>query len=131
MNKRSILFPLALVLVLGTAGSSEAGETLYRFDPVTQTSRPIVFPQTYEGYLTFHNFCKSCHSKDNSVGAPFLHTESKTRRGWNRVFLTHYPQCAKDGTWDKLSEDDLLKLHDYLFSEAKDTYNPYGTSGAC
>lgn len=122
---------LVVSLLPAVVAPVAAGEAKYRFDPVTQTSRVVQFPATYEGFLVFNQLCKSCHTRDNDKGAPFIHQESYNRRGWNRIFLTRYPQCAKDGAWSKASPDDLLKLHDYLYTEARDAYNPYSTTGAC
>ena len=55
---------------------AHAGETAYRFDPVTQKSRPLIFSNTYQGYLVFKEVCKRCHTRDNPE-APFLYSESK------------------------------------------------------
>ena len=121
-----------LVLLLGLrVPPAYAGETVYRFDPVSQKSRALTFPRTWAGFKIFTGFCKDCHFTGNDKGATFLHTESKSTRAWKRVFLTKYPKCAQDGTWDKLEQEDLLVLHDYLYSEARDTYNPYSTKGSC
>ena len=123
---------VALVMLLVTpALPVAAGEAKYRFDPVTQSSRIVEFPATYEGFLVFNQLCKSCHTRDNGKGAPFIHQETYNRRAWNRIFLTRYPRCAQDGSWAKASQEDLLKLHDYLYTEARDSYNPYSYAGAC
>ena len=45
--------------------------------------------------------------------------------GWNTVFYKKYPECAKQGFWDKLTPDDLLNLNDYLFYNALDAYDPH------
>jgi hypothetical protein len=46
-------------------------------------------------------------------------------RAWNRIFYEKYPKCAKDGAWAGLSQDDLVKLNDYLYSNASDADNPF------
>ena len=102
-----------------------AGETQYRFDPVTQKSRALVFKNTWAGYKIFSQNCKSCHTRTNDQGAPFLHTESKSMQAWNRVFLEKYPDCAEQGQWEVLSEQQMVQLNDYLYEKARDTYNPY------
>lgn len=124
------IFAVALVaglIALGgkaTAADEKAGGG-FRFDPVSQTSRPLLFKNLWAGFKVFENSCKSCHHKGNNAGAPFLHTESKNMRAWNRVFFEKYPKCAGNGSWDKLSREDLMMLNDYLYSKASDTYDPY------
>jgi hypothetical protein len=98
-----------------------------RFDEETQTCRILDFYNSgwvSDGSRIFAESCKNCHSRDNDKGAKFLHSESKTMKGWNRVFYKKYPQCARDGYWAKLAPDDLLKLNDYLFRNAANTYDP-------
>ncbi len=124
------IIPVVLVTVLVALGgnATAADEKMgggFRFDPVSQTSRALVFKNVAAGYKIFVNPCKTCHHRVNSAGAPFLHTESKNMRGWNRVFLEKYPKCAGDGSWSKLSQEDLMVLNDYLYSKASDTYDPY------
>ncbi len=77
------------------------------------------------GGQKFQEVCKSCHSRNNDKGAPFLHAESKMSNGWNRVFAKRRAQCAKDGSWGVLSEEDLQFVNDYLFRNAAWTYDPY------
>ncbi len=121
-----------IALAAAVAGTpASAGETQYRFDPVTQKSRPLIFTNTYPGYVVFTEVCKSCHHQGNDKGASFLHSESKTQEAWKRVFLTRYPECAKKGYWDDIPQEKLLQLHDYLHSEARDHYNPYSAKGNC
>jgi len=94
-----------------------------RYDPTTMTLRQLTFGNLRAGYKIFRESCKNCHHRGNSEGARFLHTESKTMRGWNRVFYEHRPRCFQDGKWRGLSGADLLKLNDYLFSSAFDAQN--------
>lgn len=124
--KKAVTFVLAIALLAGLQlGTAAAGETAYRFDPITQKSRALTFPRTWAGYKVFTESCKGCHFTGNGKGASFLHTESKNIRGWKRVFLTRYPECAQNGVWDKLSQENLLVLNDYLHVKARDTYDPY------
>jgi len=98
-----------------------------RFDEETQTCRILDFYNSgwvSDGSKIFAESCKTCHYRDNDKGAKFLHSESKTMKGWNRVFYQKYPQCEKDGYWAKLSPQDILKLNDYLFRNAANTYDP-------
>ena len=90
---------LVTLLVTGWGLSASAGETAYRFDPVSQKSRPLIFTSTYPGFVVFKEKCKSCHIKDNDKGAPFLHTEPKTERAWRRVFLKKYRQKVPKMEW--------------------------------
>ena len=113
---------LVAVVCLSTFAWASATK---RLDPGTQTCRIFNQKILWEGYEIFNGSCKSCHFSGNDKNAPFLHTESKSMKAWNRVFLEKYPQCAKDGEWDKLSKSQLLRLNDYLFRFAADSYDPY------
>jgi mono/diheme cytochrome c family protein len=117
-----VLFAAGLALFL--QGLAHAGETLYRFDLVTQTSRAMEFKNLRAGYKLFMDNCKSCHFRGNEKGARFLDTDSRTMRGWNIVFYKKNVQCAKDGSWSNLSQEELLAVNDYLFSKAYDTWDP-------
>mmetsp|Transcript_4530 Transcript_4530/g.2569 ORF Transcript_4530/g.2569 Transcript_4530/m.2569 type:complete len:138 (+) Transcript_4530:201-614(+) len=76
------------------------------------------------GGQKFQEVCKSCHFRENDKGAPFLHAQSKMSKGWNRVFAKRRVQCAKDGSWDVLTEEDIQFVNDYLFRNAAWTYDP-------
>jgi len=76
-----------------------------------------------EGRKLYKSNCKSCHYRENEVGASFLYEESKSQRAWDRVFIERYPKCAKDGSWSALSERQLQDINDYLYRYA------FGTSG--
>jgi mono/diheme cytochrome c family protein len=112
--------------IFGLAPDSQATPKK-RLDEASQICRILTFQNSgwaSEGSRIFAQSCKSCHTRDNDKGASFLHSESKTMKAWNRVFLEKYPQCAKDGQWANLSQEDLMKLNDYLFRNAANTYNP-------
>ena len=114
---------LVVVFALPPAGQATPKK---RFDEGTQTCRILTFHNSgwvSDGGEIFANSCKTCHYRENDKGAPFLHSESKTMKGWNRVFLEKYPECAKRGDWAGLSGDDLLKLNDYLYRNAANTYD--------
>lgn len=118
------LVSTALIILVG-GSIAGASDTSYRFDPLTQTSRELLYKNITTGFEVFRDSCKSCHFRGNGRGASFLHTESKSMRAWNRVFYERYPECAKNGSWDKLDREDLAALNDYLYSKAADTYDPY------
>ncbi|MFA7383054.1 MAG: hypothetical protein WC001_06355 [Desulfurivibrionaceae bacterium] len=115
---------LALVSQAGVFAKDEGGETAYRFDPITQSSRALEFKNTMAGYKLYQSNCKSCHFRGNDKGANFLDTESRTMRGWNILFYKKNVRCAHDGSWAKLSPDELLVINDYLYSKAYDTWDP-------
>ncbi|MGV1099646.1 hypothetical protein ACUUL3_09610 [Thiovibrio sp. JS02] len=124
MNKRVMTIIAGAVFFLLPGTSALAGETVYRFDPVTQSSRALVFGNLWAGYQAYRENCKSCHFRGNDQGAVFLNEDSRTMRGWNNIFFKRNVRCAKDGSWDSLSEEDLRKVNDYLYSKAYDTWNP-------
>ncbi len=108
----------------GLAGASP----VKRCDSVTKTCRIFTHDSLWEGYKLFRSNCKSCHYRGNKKGAKFLYTESKVRKGWNRVFAKKYPSCAKDGSWQEMTAEQLARVNDYLFKNAADTYDPYDAS---
>ena len=102
-----------------------------RYDPGTKTTRYLEFKYLRAGYKVFRYSCKKCHTRQNP-DAPFLHTESRTMNGWNRVFEKRTVQCAKKGYWDELTAEELLVVNDYLYYYAYDSYDPedyYGYGG--
>jgi len=76
------------------------------------------------GARKFKEVCKSCHNRDNNKGAPFLYMESCSSEGWNQVFAKRRKKCARDGSWDVLTKEELLLVNDYLYRNANDTYDP-------
>jgi len=93
-----------------------------RYDESTQTCRiigegPLEWESRPwgEGGRLFKQVCQKCHSHNSTSGAPFLWVESKTSKGWNRVFAKKYPKCAQDGSWDVLTREQRLRVNDYLF----------------
>ncbi|NOX25796.1 MAG: hypothetical protein GXP59_06745 [Deltaproteobacteria bacterium] len=96
-----------------------------RYDALSKTCRIFTHADLWAGYKIFRKNCKRCHFRGNKKQAKFLYTESKVRKGWDRVFATKYPPCAKDGSWGKLTGEQLARLNDYLFKNAADTYDPY------
>lgn len=120
------IFFAVLSVAIGRAdsGGEDGVGNMKRFDARTQTCRQLSDQNLMAGYRNFQAVCKSCHSRANDKGAKFLYTESKTRQGWDRVFTKMYPVCAKDGSWNRLASEDLLRVNDYLFVNAAGTYDP-------
>lgn len=118
------LLPQRLVL------AEDGGETAYRFNPATQSSRALEFKNLWAGYKLYQSNCKSCHFRGNDKGAKFLDTDSRTMRGWNALFYKKNVRCAKDGSWATLSPEELMYVNDYLYSKAYDTWDP-NTAKSC
>ena len=126
-RKIAVIFVMSAFLSLLSQGlvlAEDGGETAYRFDPATQSSRALEFKNLWAGYNLFKSNCKGCHFRGNDKGARFLDTDSRTMRAWNSVFYKKNVRCAKDGSWAKLSPQDLLYVNDYLYSKAYDTWDP-------
>lgn len=124
--KRSALVVVVMVLFVFLGVSLAQASPKKRFDPGTQTCRIFDKESTWwgNGAEIFRSNCKSCHFRGNDKGAPFLYSESKSSRAWNRVFFKKYPECAQDGSWGNLTLEDQLVLNDYLYRNANDTYDP-------
>ena len=115
---------LAAIFILGLTRAEASPRK--RLDERTQVCRILTFYNSgwaSEGSKIFEESCKKCHHRGNDKGATFLYSESKTMKGWNRVFFERYPKCAKDGEWANLSEEQILKLNDYLYKNAANTYD--------
>jgi hypothetical protein len=130
MRKTTVLLVGCLVALLWTINSVQARPGK-RFDEGTQMCRIIADGQLdWEsdhwgtGARKFKEVCKSCHVRGNDKGAPFLYMESYGSEGWNRVFAKRRVPCKLDGSWDVLSQDELLMVNDYLYRNANDTYDP-------
>lgn len=124
MNKSMVM---CVVVLVGLAFAAAAGASpQQRFDSGTKTCRVFGFDSGWwgTGGQIWRSTCKSCHTRDNDKGASFLYMESKSSKGWDRVFLERYPQCAKDGEWDSLTMDEILQLNDYLYRFGANTYDP-------
>jgi hypothetical protein len=82
------------------------------------------------GGIKFREVCKSCHSRNNDQGAPFVHAESYTSKAWNSIFTKRSKVCALNGSWDVLSEEELQLVNDYLYRNGNWTYDP-NSSDSC
>jgi hypothetical protein len=126
MKKQAILLIISLFICIGIISIADSSPKK-RYDPGTKMCRDLTKFSSFwagEGAKVFKDNCKVCHFSGNSEGAKFLFSESKSGRAWNRIFLKRYPQCAKNGQWASLTEDERLKMNDYLFRYADDTYDP-------
>jgi len=126
MKEIGVLCAVCLLSVM--IASLASARPTKRFDATTNSCRMFGDGQAEwdtrawgEGGKLFKEVCKSCHSRDSKIGAPYLWEESKTSNGWNRVFAKKYPKCAKDGSWDKMTLDQQLILNDYLYRWSKDS----------
>lgn len=132
-GKIAVMVVMAACLALLSQGrvlAEDGGETAYRFDPATQSSRALEFKNLWAGYKLYQSNCKSCHFRGNDKGAQFLDADSRTMRGWNALFYKKNVRCAKDGSWAKLSPVELMYVNDYLYSKAYDTWDP-NTAKSC
>ena len=123
--KKTVIITMTSLILLSLAVCVQA-KPAKRYDAGTKTCRVFGFDSGWwgEGNKVFKSHCKSCHSRNNDKGATFLHSEAKSPRGWNRVFYTKYPKCYKEGRWADLTEDQLLKLNDFLYRNGSNTYDP-------
>jgi len=113
---------LAVLITFSLCSTQANARPGSRFDEGTQTCRLIgTGPAAWdaspygEGGKIFKDFCKGCHFRGNDKDAPFLWSESKSSKAWNRVFAKRYPQCAKDGTWEVYALEQIMKVNDYLY----------------
>ena len=129
MNKKLIIL-LACFISLAILGTTQARPGK-RYDEGTKTCR-IIDQGSLDwesdhwgiGAQKFKAVCKSCHAKDNPAGTPFLYMESYSSTGWNNVFARRSKKCARDGSWDVLTKNELILVNDYLYRNANDTYDP-------
>ncbi|MFA6498709.1 MAG: hypothetical protein WC256_08790 [Desulfurivibrionaceae bacterium] len=119
---KSFALSLAALRLVPALANQASGAPKTRYDATTQTCRvlddgPLEWESRPwgEGGKLFKNASKSCHSRNNDKGASFLWVESKNSAGWNRIFETRSPICAKNGAWDSITLEQQLKLNDYLY----------------
>lgn len=126
MSHKKVVICTVFIAVVSLCASIATGRPTKRLDPTTKQCRIFTIDAEWwgTGNKIFRKKCKSCHFKGNDQGTPFLHSESKSPRAWNRVFYKKYPKCAKDGSWD-ITLDEQLVLNDYLYRYGADTYDPY------
>lgn len=129
--KKVIIALVAGLLSMGLVVTVLQARPIKRFDKRTQMCRFIADGQLGwdsepwgAGGRKFREVCKSCHHRNNNKGAHFLYAESFVSSAWNRIFAERRVKCARDGSWNVLSEEDLAKVNDYLYRNADWTYNP-------
>lgn len=132
MAKKTILFITAALVTVAMASILHARPTK-RFDERTQMCRLLdKGPLAWEseswglGGKKFKEVCKSCHSKDSNSGAPFLYAGSYGSERWNKVFAKRKVECAKNGSWDVLTEDEIQIVNDFLYRNAAQSNSPCG-----
>ena len=130
--KKNILIVVGVLVAVGMMASVLQARPKKRLDERTQMCRLLTEGRLDwesepwgRGGQKFQEVCKSCHTRDNDKGAPFLYAESKGSKGWNTVFAKRRVSCAKDGSWGVLSEEDIQFVNDYLFRNGAWTYDPY------
>jgi hypothetical protein len=130
MQKTTVILLTSLLIFGWTIGTIQARPNK-RFDQGTQMCRFIAQGKLDwasepwgTGGIKFREVCKSCHNRNNDKGAPFLYSESISPEGWNKVFSKRRKKCARDGSWDVLSTEELLLVNDYLYRNGNDTYDP-------
>lgn len=119
---KQLCIGILCVFILTATSLSVSATPKKRYDSKTGTCRVLSSgPLEWEslpwgqGGKAFKQVCKSCHTRDNTKDAPFLWEESKTSRGWNRIFAKMRTECATDGSWSELSDEQLLMVNDYLY----------------
>ena len=131
MMKKFLLVSLTLgtsLLLISPALNARPGK---RYDPATKMCRILSDGKlNWEsepwgiGGQKFRQVCKSCHTRNNDQGAPFLYAESHMPKGWNQIFFKRRVKCARDGSWDVLTPEELRMVNDYLYRNGDWTYDP-------
>ncbi len=119
---KQLFIGMFCVAVLAATSFSVSATPQKRYDENTGSCRildsgPLEWESRAwgQGGKGFKQVCKSCHTRGNDKGARYLYEESKSSKGWNRIFTTRRAECAKDGSWAKLSDEQLLMVNDYLY----------------
>ncbi len=131
MKKMGVMVVTLLLLVAWCGIDQAEARPRKRFDPRTRMCRLLDrgrLDWNSEpwglGGQKFREVCKSCHTRNNDKGAPFLWAESYTSKAWNSIFAKRRKKCARDGSWDVLSEEELQMVNDYLYRNGDWTYDP-------
>ncbi len=129
--KKGLVIILSFVVASFCLVATSHARPTKRLDPATQQCRELnegILAWETEAWGTggrkFQEVCKNCHSRDNDKNAPFLHAESYVSEAWNRIFFKRRVQCAKDGSWDVLDQEELMLVNDYLYRNGDWTYDP-------
>ncbi|HFQ89246.1 MAG TPA: hypothetical protein ENK27_04130 [Desulfobulbus sp.] len=131
MKKMALVAVAGLLLVAWCGIDRAEARPRKRYDPRTKMCRQLdrgKLDWNSEpwgiGGKKFREVCKRCHTRNNDKGAPFLWTESYTSKAWNSIFARRRAKCARDGSWDVLSEEELQMVNDYLYRNGDWTYDP-------
>ena len=109
MNRKWILIFLTMILVLCFLGLSIAGDKV---------------GNSRKGKLLFRKNCRACH---NGSKAQELGPYQKKIEEWDGVFAKDkYKEFACKDEWEKLSEQDLRDMLQYLRDGAADSKVPRG-----
>lgn len=133
MKILAVFFLTAVMIGTGVL-SSLAASPDRRFDPLNETCRKFQFSNMREGAALFKKVCQSCHNAtfDNGLRTMTVFFPRVYSPGqWTRFFTTERPQCSKDGSWDGIPEEDLLKLNDYLYKGAYGTWDTFDALEFC
>lgn len=122
ISMRQLVICILCISALALTSISASARPKKRYDEKTKSCRVLnVGPLNWEslpwgqGGKGFKQVCKSCHNRDNEKNAPYLWEESKSSKGWNRIFATMRVKCARDGSWSTLSDEQLQMVNDYLY----------------
>ena len=123
--RKTVIICITSLMVLSLTIWAQA-KPAKRYDATTKTCRVFGYESGWwgAGNKIFKAKCKSCHGKNNTKGATFLHTEAKSPKGWNGVFAKKYPKCYKEGHWAGLTQEQILQLNDFLYRNGNNTYDP-------
>ncbi len=126
--KKGIVVLLGVFLISLFAAETFAAPDR-RYDKVNDTCREFKFKYMREGARIFKDVCQSCHNEeyDNGLRPMTVFVPRTYSPGQWTNFLTgaKIPKCSKDGSWAGISDDDLLKLNDYLYRGGYGTWNTY------
>jgi hypothetical protein len=110
MGKKVIISLLTVVFIICSLGAALAGEE----------------GNARKGKYAYRNVYMACHLR-GAVDSPkpALSPDSKTQAQWKRIFdEKKFEEFGCKEEWSKLSEQDLLDIHAYLFEHAADSPSP-------
>ena len=122
-TKMMILFSAVFSVLLGLSFVNAGQDSLY--EPGSASGREPTFKNIRSGYTLFRENCKTCHYRNNDAGASFLCPDSKTMKGWNRVFTGGNSKVEEKGCLKGLSKEQQMDLNDFLYTHASDARNPH------
>ena len=127
-----LLSTLVFIILFMFTSPSFAERPMSRLDPGSNSCRIFTLERLRQGGKIFSGSCKSCHSAEADRGAEsILYPRAYSPGDWTRIFYLRYPKCAQNGSWDKLSEDDVTLLADYLFRGGWGTWDNFSREEFC